>query len=118
MNSVRKMFQKSNDDRVALTHSKSMPLGSSSQGRMREAPRTGPSKPAYRGKTPLKKSDIVYVEQTRGCSRSITENCRNTPTTMGRPAQSLMRVRTYWPSFPIPLNQPRASLAAVSERFL
>lgn len=66
MNFFRKMFQKSNDDRVALTHSKSMPLGSSLQGRMREPPRTDPSKPAYRVKTPLKKSDIVYVEQAPG----------------------------------------------------
>ncbi|KAG2055839.1 hypothetical protein BDR06DRAFT_953673 [Suillus hirtellus] len=60
------MFQKSNDDQTApLKHSKSMPYGFSSQGRMRE-PRTDPSKPAYRGKNPLKKSNIVYVEQAPG----------------------------------------------------
>ncbi|KAG1771729.1 hypothetical protein EDD22DRAFT_520731 [Suillus occidentalis] len=66
MNSFKKMLQKSNDDRVALKHSKTMPHGSSSQGRMREPPRADPSKPAYRGKTPLKKSDIIYVEQAPG----------------------------------------------------
>ncbi|KAG1862900.1 hypothetical protein C8R48DRAFT_762031 [Suillus tomentosus] len=66
MNSFKKMFQKSNDDQTAsLKHSKSMPYGFSSQGRMRE-PRADPSKPAYRGKNPLKKSDIVYVEQAPG----------------------------------------------------
>ncbi|KAG1836320.1 hypothetical protein DFJ58DRAFT_749831 [Suillus subalutaceus] len=61
------MFQKSNDDQTAsLKHSKSMPYRSSSQGRMRESPCADSSKHAYRGKTPLKKSDIVYVEQAPG----------------------------------------------------
>ncbi|KAG1883306.1 hypothetical protein F4604DRAFT_284203 [Suillus subluteus] len=67
MNSFKKMFQKSNDDRkVSLKHSKSMPYGFSSEGRKREPPHADPSKPVYRGKTPLKKSDIVYVEQAPG----------------------------------------------------
>ncbi|KAG1777503.1 hypothetical protein EV702DRAFT_264324 [Suillus placidus] len=66
MNSFKKMFQKSNDDQTAsLKHSKSMPYLLSSEGRTREH-RANPSKPVYRGKTPLKKSDIVYVEQAPG----------------------------------------------------
>ncbi|KAG1809381.1 uncharacterized protein BJ212DRAFT_1379700 [Suillus subaureus] len=64
MNSFKRMFQRSNDDQTAsLKHSKSMPYESSSQGR---PPRADPSKHAYCGKTPLKKSDIVYVEQAPG----------------------------------------------------
>ncbi|KAG1865444.1 hypothetical protein DFJ58DRAFT_164049 [Suillus subalutaceus] len=67
MNSFKKMFQKANDDqKVSLKHSKSMPYGFSSEGRKREPPRDDPVKPAYGGKTPLKKSDIVYVEQAPG----------------------------------------------------
>ncbi|KAG2032585.1 hypothetical protein BDR03DRAFT_969785 [Suillus americanus] len=67
MNSFKRMFQKSNDDqKVSLKHSKSMPYGFASEGRKREPSHADPSKPAYRGKTPLKKSDIVYVEQAPG----------------------------------------------------
>ncbi|KAG2356436.1 hypothetical protein BDR07DRAFT_1380778 [Suillus spraguei] len=67
MNSFKRMFQKSNDDRTtSLKHSNSMPYESSSQGRMREPSYANPSKHAYRGKTSLKKSDIVYVEQAPG----------------------------------------------------
>ncbi|KAG2339753.1 hypothetical protein BDR05DRAFT_967598 [Suillus weaverae] len=66
MNSFKKMFQKSNDGQTAsLKHSKSMPYLLSSEGRPREH-RANPSKPVYHGKTPLKKSDIVYVEQAPG----------------------------------------------------
>ncbi|KAG2072824.1 hypothetical protein BDR04DRAFT_1095999 [Suillus decipiens] len=65
MNSFKKMFQKFDDDqKVSLKHSKSMTF--SSEGRKREPPCDDPSKPAYRGKTPLQKSDIVYVEQAPG----------------------------------------------------
>jgi hypothetical protein len=42
-----------------------MPYGLSSQGKTRE-PHADPSKPVYRGETPLKKSDILYVEQAPG----------------------------------------------------
>ncbi|KAG1893853.1 uncharacterized protein F5891DRAFT_743313 [Suillus fuscotomentosus] len=67
MNSFKKMFQKSNDDQKgSLKHSKSMPYGFSSEGRRREPLRDDSSKPVYRGKTPLKKSDIVYVKQAPG----------------------------------------------------
>ncbi|KAG2037475.1 hypothetical protein BDR03DRAFT_1010739 [Suillus americanus] len=67
MNSFKRMFQKSNDNQTAsLKHSKSMPYGSSSQGRMREPPYADPPKHAYCGKPPLKKSDIIYVEQAPG----------------------------------------------------
>ncbi|KAG2336458.1 hypothetical protein BDR05DRAFT_1005839 [Suillus weaverae] len=67
MNSFKKMFQKSNDNqKVSLKHSKSMPHGFSSEVRKREPPRADPSKPAYHGKTPLKKSDIVYIKQAPG----------------------------------------------------
>ncbi|KAG1767054.1 hypothetical protein EV702DRAFT_1148184 [Suillus placidus] len=67
MNSFKRMFQKSNDDqKVSLKHFKTMPYESSSQGRMRDPPHADPSKLAYRGKTPLKKTDIVYVEQAPG----------------------------------------------------
>ncbi|KAG2096099.1 uncharacterized protein F5147DRAFT_393840 [Suillus discolor] len=67
MNSFKKMFQKSNDDQKApLKHSKSMPYGFYSEGRKREPLRDDSSKPAYRGKTPLKKSDIMYVKQAPG----------------------------------------------------
>ncbi|KAG1731381.1 hypothetical protein EDB19DRAFT_1334886 [Suillus lakei] len=65
MNSFKKMFQKNDDQMVSLKHSKSMPYGPSSQ-KMREPPRTDASKPVYRGKTPLNKSNIVYVEQAPG----------------------------------------------------
>ncbi|KAG2030835.1 hypothetical protein BDR03DRAFT_986814 [Suillus americanus] len=66
MNSFKKMFQKFNDDQKAsFKHSKSMPYGPSSGGRPR-GPRDDPIKPTYSGKTPLKKSDIVYVEQAPG----------------------------------------------------
>ncbi|KAG2055731.1 hypothetical protein BDR06DRAFT_311176 [Suillus hirtellus] len=65
MNPFKKMFQKSNDDKTAsLKHSKSMPYLLSLEGRTREH-RVDP-KPVYRGKTPLKKSDIVYIEQAPG----------------------------------------------------
>ncbi|KAG1808371.1 uncharacterized protein BJ212DRAFT_652179 [Suillus subaureus] len=66
MNSFRKIFQKLNDDqKMSLKHSKSMPYEFSSEGRKRE-PRKDAFKPAHGGKTPLKKSDIVYVEQAPG----------------------------------------------------
>jgi hypothetical protein len=42
-----------------------MPHGMSSRGRARE-PNVDPLKPVYRGKTPLKTSDIVYIEQAPG----------------------------------------------------
>ncbi|KAG1762719.1 hypothetical protein EDD22DRAFT_546639 [Suillus occidentalis] len=64
MNSLKKIFQKSdNDQKVSLKHSKSMPYLSSPDRRNREPPRDDLSKPTYHGKTPLQKSDIVYVEQ-------------------------------------------------------
>ncbi|KAG2358449.1 hypothetical protein BDR07DRAFT_1611893 [Suillus spraguei] len=66
MNSFMKFFQKPNDDQAALLkHSKSMPYLLSSDGR---APmfRADSSRPVYRGKTPLKKSDIVYIEEAPG----------------------------------------------------
>ncbi|KAG2139044.1 hypothetical protein DEU56DRAFT_980435 [Suillus clintonianus] len=59
-----KKFQKSHDD-PSLKHSKSMPFGLSSQGSMHE-PCVDPRKAVHRGKTPLKTSDIVYVEQAPG----------------------------------------------------
>lgn len=66
MNPFKKMFQKSDDDQTAsLKHSQSMPYLLSLEGRTREY-RPDSSKPVYRGKTPLKKSDIVYVEQAPG----------------------------------------------------
>lgn len=66
MKSFKKIFQKSNDDQTApFKHSKSMPYLLSSEGTTRE-PRAYFPKPVYRGKTPLKKSDIVYVEQAPG----------------------------------------------------
>ncbi|KAG2148297.1 hypothetical protein BD769DRAFT_561046 [Suillus cothurnatus] len=66
MNSFKKIFQKSNDDQTAsLKHSKSMPYLLSLEGRTRDH-RDHPSKPIYRGKSPLKKSDIVYIEQAPG----------------------------------------------------
>ncbi|KAG1772602.1 hypothetical protein EV702DRAFT_619530 [Suillus placidus] len=66
MVSFKKLFHKSHDDKtLSLKHSKSMTFGLSSQGNTRD-PRTDPLKPAYRGKTPLKTSDIVYIEQAPG----------------------------------------------------
>ncbi|KAG1807675.1 uncharacterized protein BJ212DRAFT_1303385 [Suillus subaureus] len=66
MNSFKKIFQKSNDDQTAsLKHTKSMPYLLSSEGGTREHRSYFP-KPVYRGKTPLKKSDIVYIEQAPG----------------------------------------------------
>lgn len=65
MNPFKKMFQKSDGDKTAsLKYSKSMPYLLSLEGRTREH-RVDP-KPVYRGKTPLKKSDIVYIEQAPG----------------------------------------------------
>ncbi|KAG2750331.1 hypothetical protein P692DRAFT_20729881 [Suillus brevipes Sb2] len=64
MNPFKKMFQKSDDDKT-LKHSQSMPYLLSLEGRTRDY-RPDSSRPAYRGKTPLKKSDIVYVEQAPG----------------------------------------------------
>ncbi|KAG2143524.1 uncharacterized protein EDB93DRAFT_1251941 [Suillus bovinus] len=67
MNSFKKIFQKSNDDQNAsLKHSRPMPYGLSSEKRKCEPLRDDSSKRAYRGKTLLKKSDIVYVEQAPG----------------------------------------------------
>lgn len=67
MNSFKKIFQKLNDDqKVSFKHSKSMPHAFSSDRRNREPPRDDRSKPTYRGKTPLQKSDIVYVKQAGG----------------------------------------------------
>lgn len=66
MNSFKKMFQKSDEDKTAsLKHSTSMPYLLSLEGRTREY-RPDSSKPAYRGKIPLKKSNIVYVERAPG----------------------------------------------------
>ncbi|KAG2150843.1 hypothetical protein DEU56DRAFT_908483 [Suillus clintonianus] len=66
MRSIKKFFQTSeNDQTVSLKHSKSVPYGLCSDGRTRE-PRADPSKAVYRGKTPLKPSDIIYVQQTPG----------------------------------------------------
>ncbi|KAG2101364.1 uncharacterized protein F5147DRAFT_839046 [Suillus discolor] len=66
MNSFKKLFQESHDDRTpSLKHSKSMTYGLSSQGSTRD-PRADPVKLTYRGKTPLKTSDIVYIEQAPG----------------------------------------------------
>lgn len=42
-----------------------MPYGMLSRARTRE-PDVDPRKPVYRGKTPLKTSDIVYIEQAPG----------------------------------------------------
>ncbi|KAG2132451.1 uncharacterized protein EDB93DRAFT_906791 [Suillus bovinus] len=65
MNPFKRMLSKSDDDKTAsLKHSKSMPYLLSLEGRTPEH-RVNP-KPVYRGKTPLKKSDIVYVEQAPG----------------------------------------------------
>ncbi|KAG2127989.1 hypothetical protein DEU56DRAFT_819808 [Suillus clintonianus] len=58
-------FSVTNDQMVSLKHSKSVPYGLCSDGRTRE-PRADPTKAVYRGKTPLKPSDIIYVEQTPG----------------------------------------------------
>ncbi|KAG0696060.1 hypothetical protein DFH29DRAFT_1072253 [Suillus ampliporus] len=59
-----RMFQKSNDDQVAsLKHSKSMPYRLDG---IHHEPLIDPFKPVYRGNTPLKASDIVYVEQAPG----------------------------------------------------
>ncbi|KAG1746190.1 hypothetical protein EDB19DRAFT_1954133 [Suillus lakei] len=66
MNSFKKRFQKNDNQMASLKHSKSMVFGHDSEGRRREPPRTDPSKPVHRGKTPLNKSDIVYVEQAPG----------------------------------------------------
>ncbi|KAG1746197.1 hypothetical protein EDB19DRAFT_383933 [Suillus lakei] len=66
MNSFKSRFQKNDNQMASLKHSKSMVFGHDSEGRMREPPRTDPSKPVYRGKTPINKSDIVYVEQAPG----------------------------------------------------
>ncbi|KAG1812240.1 uncharacterized protein BJ212DRAFT_1372520, partial [Suillus subaureus] len=66
MNSFKKLFQTSHDDKTpSLKHSKSMTFGLSSKGSIRD-PRTDPVKPAYRGKNPFKTSDIVYIEQAPG----------------------------------------------------
>ncbi|KAG0703254.1 hypothetical protein DFH29DRAFT_998708 [Suillus ampliporus] len=66
MNSFKRMFQKSNDDQKAsLKHSKSMPYGLVSDG-IKHEPLIDPFKPVYHGRTPLKASDIVYVEQAPG----------------------------------------------------
>ncbi|KAG1757024.1 hypothetical protein EDB19DRAFT_1900582 [Suillus lakei] len=58
------MFQKNDDQMTSLKHSKSLPYEHSPGARMGEPPHTDPSKPIYRGKTPLNKS--VYVEQAPG----------------------------------------------------
>ncbi|OJA09184.1 hypothetical protein AZE42_00672 [Rhizopogon vesiculosus] len=65
--SFLKLFQKSNNEPVtsSLKHSKSMPYGLSSKTRTREID-VDPLKPVYRGKSPLKASDIVYIEQAPG----------------------------------------------------
>lgn len=66
MTSFKKLFQKSHDDKTpSLKHSKSMTFGLSPQRSIRE-PCANPSKPVYRGKAPLKPSDIIYIEQAPG----------------------------------------------------
>jgi hypothetical protein len=57
---------RSHDDKTpSLKHSKSMTFGLSPQRSIRE-PCANPSKPVYRGKAPLKPSDITYIEQAPG----------------------------------------------------
>ncbi|KAG1735113.1 uncharacterized protein EDB91DRAFT_569572 [Suillus paluster] len=66
MNSFKKLFQRSDDDKMAsLKHYKSVPYGLSSEGRTRES-QADPFKAVYHGKTPLKASDIVYGGQAPG----------------------------------------------------
>ncbi|KIJ18861.1 hypothetical protein PAXINDRAFT_96983 [Paxillus involutus ATCC 200175] len=64
MDQFRKIFKMSGPDADTrpLKHAKSMPLRSKSKSRREQEP--DPNKPVYRGKTPLKPSDIVYVKQT------------------------------------------------------
>ncbi|KAF9227449.1 hypothetical protein BS17DRAFT_465920 [Gyrodon lividus] len=64
MDQFRKIFKMSGPDTDVrqLKHAKSMPLRSKSKSRREQE--SDPNKPVYRGKTPLKPSDIVYVKQT------------------------------------------------------
>ncbi|KAH7914116.1 hypothetical protein BJ138DRAFT_1212401 [Hygrophoropsis aurantiaca] len=65
MDQFKKMFKKTGQEgEQALKHSRSMPLRSSSKGKALPSEENG--RPVYRGKTPLKTSDIVYVEQRPG----------------------------------------------------
>ncbi|KAH7923743.1 hypothetical protein BV22DRAFT_1196502 [Leucogyrophana mollusca] len=67
MDQFRKIFKKSpeHDGSQSLKHSRSMPLRGSSKSKAAPLHEEN-SRPVYRGKTPLKTSDIVYVEQGPG----------------------------------------------------
>ncbi|KAG2122726.1 hypothetical protein DEU56DRAFT_904355 [Suillus clintonianus] len=66
MRSFKKLFHKSNDDQMASPkHSKPTPLELPSHESMYE-PYADPFKAVYGGETPLKISDISYVEQAPG----------------------------------------------------
>ncbi|KIK97100.1 hypothetical protein PAXRUDRAFT_136996 [Paxillus rubicundulus Ve08.2h10] len=64
MDQFRKILKMAGPDADTrpLRHANSMPMRSKSKSRREQEP--DPNKPVYRGKTPLKPSDIVYVKQT------------------------------------------------------